>query len=109
MKLTNLSTLVLINPKKDNGYIEYDYLCATALVYFFLDLLSQIIKSKIKMSNYLIYVLLATVCDVMPIRKLNRLIALIVLAFDINKNIAFNELFNSVIKKISLTLMILAT
>ena len=25
---------VIINPKKDNGYIEYDYLCATTLVYF---------------------------------------------------------------------------
>jgi len=85
----------IINPKKDNGYIEYDYLCATTLVYFFLDLLSQIIKSKIKISDYLIYVLLATVCDVMPIRKLNRLIAITALKdFDINKNIAFNTLFN---------------
>ena len=85
----------IINPKKDNGYIEYDYVCATTLTYFFLDLLSKKIKSKIKMSDYLIYVLLATVCDVMPLRKLNRLIALTVLKnFDINKNIAFNELFN---------------
>ena len=84
----------IINPKKDTGYIEYDYLCATTLAYFFLDLLSQKIKSKIKMSDYLIYVLLATVCDVMPLRDLNRLIALNVLKkFDINKNIAFNELF----------------
>jgi len=85
----------IINPKKDTGYIEYDYLCATTLVYFFLDLLSQKIKSKIKISDYLIYVLLATVCDVMPLRKLNRLIAIIGLKnFDINKNIALNELFN---------------
>jgi len=85
----------IINPKKDNGYIEYDYLCATTFVYFFLDLLSQKIKSKFQMSDYLIYVLLATVCDVMPIRKLNRLIAITALkVFDINKNIAFNTLFN---------------
>ena len=85
----------IINPKKDNGYIEYDYLCATTLVYFFLDLLTQKIKSKIIISDYLIYVLLATVCDVMPLRKLNRFIALNVLKnFDVNKNIAFNELFN---------------
>jgi single-stranded-DNA-specific exonuclease len=85
---------VIINPKKDNGYIEYDYLCATTLVYFFLDLLLQKVKSKIKISNYLIYVLLATVCDVMPIRKLNRLIALTALKnFDINKIISFSELF----------------
>ena len=85
----------IINPKKDNGYIEYDYLCATTLTFFFLDLLCKKIKSNIKISDYLIYVLLATVCDVMPLRKLNRLIALTVLKnFDINKNIAFNELFN---------------
>jgi len=86
---------VIINPKKDNGYIEYDYLCATALVYFFLDSLTQKIGSKIKISDYLIYVLLATVCDVMPLRKLNRLIAITVFKnFNINKNIAFNEIFN---------------
>ena len=85
---------VIINPKKDNGYIEYDYLCATTLVYFFLDLLLKKVKSKIVISDYLIYVLLATVCDVMPLRKLNRLIALTALKnFDINKNLAFNELF----------------
>ena len=30
---------VIINPKKDNGYIEYNYLCATALVYFFFRLI----------------------------------------------------------------------
>jgi single-stranded-DNA-specific exonuclease len=84
----------IINPKKNTGYIEFDYLCATTLTYFFLDLLLQKIKSKIKISDFLIYVLLATVCDVMPIRKLNRLIAIHVLKkFDINKNIAFNELY----------------
>ena len=85
----------IINPKKDNGYIDYDYLCATTLVYFFLDLLSEKIKNKIKISDFLIYVLLATVCDVMPLRKLNRLIALVALKdFNINQNIAFKELFN---------------
>ena len=90
----------IINPKKNNGYIEYDYLCATTLAYFFLDLLSQKIKSKINLSDFLIYVLLATICDVMPLRKLNRLIALNVLKdFDINKNIALNELFNILNKK----------
>jgi len=89
------SANMIINPKKDNGYVEYDYLCATTLVYFFLDLLSWKIKSKINISDFLIYVLLATVCDVMPIRKLNRLIALCALKnFDITKNLAFNELYN---------------
>ena len=82
----------IINPKKDNGYIEYDYLCATTLAYFFLDLLSKKIKNKIKISNFLIYVLLATVCDVMPLRKLNRLIALVALKdFDIKKKLSIQR------------------
>ena len=84
----------IINPKKDNGYREYDYLCATTLTYFFLDLLIKKIKTKINISDYLIYVLLATVCDVMPLRKLNRLIALNTLKnFDITKNSPINTLF----------------
>jgi len=84
----------IINPKKDNGYREYDYLCATSLSYFFLDLLIKEIKSEINISDYLIYVLLATVCDVMPLRKLNRLIALNALKnFDITKNLPLNTLF----------------
>jgi single-stranded-DNA-specific exonuclease len=84
----------IINPKKDNGYKEFDYLCATTLSYFFLDLLINEIKSEINISDYLIYVLLATVCDVMPLRKLNRIIALSALKnFDIRKNIPLNTLF----------------
>jgi single-stranded-DNA-specific exonuclease len=84
----------IINPKKDNGYIEFDYLCATTLTYFFLDLLIEEIKAKMNLRDYLIYVLLATVCDVMPIRKLNRIIALNALKnFDIKKNLPFNTLF----------------
>jgi len=48
-----------------------------------------------KISDYLIYVLLATVCDVMPLRKLNRLIALNALKnFDITKNLPLNILFD---------------
>ena len=90
----------IINPKKDNGYKEYDYLCATTLSYFFLDLLIKEVKSKINIADYLIYVLLATVCDVMPLRKLNRLIALNALEkFDIKKNLPFNTLFESNNKK----------
>jgi len=84
----------IINPKKNNGYIEYDYLCATTLVYFFLDLLIKSSKNKINIRKYLIYVLLATVCDVMPLRKLNRLISIIALKeFNIESNLAIRELY----------------
>jgi len=95
----------IINPKKDNGYIKYDYLCATTLVYFFLDLLSIKIKTKINIQDYLVYVLLATVCDVMPLRKLNRLISINVLKkFKIKENNAFDKLFNLNSKKNKLTI-----
>ena len=85
----------IINPKKDCGYIEYDYFCATTLAYFFLDLLSKKIKSKINIEDYLVYVLLATVCDVMPLRKINRQISIKVLQqFKIKENIAIEKLFD---------------
>ena len=42
----------------------------------------------------MIYVLLATVCDVMPLRKLNRLIAIEALKnFDIKNFLSFNEIY----------------
>ncbi len=91
---------IIINPKKDNGYIEYNYLCATTLTYFFLEILINKIKCKIDLRKYLIFVLLATVCDVMPIRKLNRLIAKIALKeFNIDKNYQLNELYKLSKKK----------
>ena len=85
----------IINPKKNNGYIAYDYLCATSLTYFFLELLIKKLKCNFDLRKFLIYVLLATVCDVMPLRKLNRLIALKALKeFDINENFAFKKIYN---------------
>ena len=85
---------MIINPKKNNGYIEYDYLCATTLTYFFLDMLIKKIKCKLNFKKYLIYVLLATVCDVMPLRKLNRLIAITALKeFNFSKNSVFNKIY----------------
>ena len=95
----------IINPKKDNGYLEFNYFCATALTYFFLDLLSKKIKCRIIIQDYLIYVMLATVCDVMPIRKLNRLICIKALdQFKLNENYAFNQLFDLNDKKNKLTI-----
>ena len=85
---------MIINPKKNNGYSNYDYLCASTLVYFFIDLLIKRLKYKINFRRYLIYVLLATVCDVMPLRKLNRLLSIIALEeFNFKNNYIFNEIY----------------
>ena len=90
----------IINPKKDNGYIEYDYFCATTLTYFFLEILANRINCKINLRKYLIYVLLATVCDVMPLRKINRLISIIALKeFDIKENYLIKKIYDLSRKK----------
>ena len=90
---------VIINPKKDNGYIEYDYLCATALTYFF-GYVNKKIRCSMNLRKYLINVLLATVCDVMPLRKLNRFIAITAIKeFDINENYIFKKLYELSNKK----------
>ena len=91
---------IIINPKKDNGYLEYDYLCASSLTYFFIEMLSKKVECKINIKRYLIYVLLATVCDVMPLRKLNRLISIIALKeFKITEDQVFSKLYDLTKKK----------
>ena len=86
---------VIINPKKKVDYNKYDYLCAASLTYFFIDILIKKTKSNFKLSNFLILVLLATICDVMPLRKLNKILAINVFKnFKIDKNLAFKTIFD---------------
>ena len=86
---------VIINPKKITNYKGYDYLCATTLTYFFIDKIINKTKSEFKLSNFLIYVLLATICDVMPLRKFNKIIASNVIRnFKLENNLAFRTIFN---------------
>jgi len=78
---------VFINPKKKGDYSNFDYLCTTFLTYLFIDLYIKLNKEKILLEKELIYVLLATVADVMPIRGINKILSKQVLfKFDSNKN-----------------------
>ena len=78
---------VIINPKKNNGYIKNDYMCATLLTFFFIDLLKEKIATNFHLNDYLIYPLMATICDVMPLRNVNRFLAIYALKkFDLKKN-----------------------
>jgi single-stranded-DNA-specific exonuclease len=95
---------VIINPKKNSSNLEKSFLCATSLTYFFIDFLIKNSKSNFKLSNLLIYVLLATICDVMPLRKINKIIAQNTINdFNLNDNIPLKYIFNqfSLKKKIS--------
>ncbi len=96
---------VIINPKKDTSYYLKDYFCATTLTYFFLEIINKNTKSSFNLSNYLIYVLLAIVCDVMPLRKINRSIALnLINNFNIKDNIVFKTLYELSEKKKNLSI-----
>jgi single-stranded-DNA-specific exonuclease len=84
---------VFINPKKKSDYDKYNYLCTTFLTYLFIELYIRKYKLKISIENDLIYVLLATVADVMPMIGINKVLAKNVLEnFDVNKNFIFKKL-----------------
>jgi len=96
---------VIINPKKESIKKEKSFLCATALTYFFIETIIQKTKSDFKISNFLIYVLLATVCDVMPLRKINRIIAHNTIDnFNIKNYVALNYIFDQYKLKKKLTI-----
>ena len=90
---------ILINPKKKSTYSEYNYFCSGVLTYFFIDLFLKKKKIKLDFSENLYLVLLSIVSDVMPIRKVNKHIANIVLQNINNEKIyIFKKIFD--IKKI---------
>jgi single-stranded-DNA-specific exonuclease len=85
---------VFINPKKNSDYEKYNYLCTTFLTYLFIELYIRKYRLKISIENDLIYVLLATVADVMPMKGINKVLAKNVLQnFDVSKNYIFKKLF----------------
>jgi single-stranded-DNA-specific exonuclease len=84
----------LINPKKDVDYKEFDYFCTAFLTYWFIDLFIKFYKFNNSSKDYKIFVLLATVADVMPIRGLNKIFAKNTIeSFDINKNFIIKYIF----------------
>jgi len=96
---------VFINPKKISSYSGYDYLCTTFLTYLFLDMYIKKYKVKKSFQDSMIYVLLATVADVMPMKGINKILAKnVLLHFDISKNLVFKNLFKILEIKNKLTL-----
>ena len=84
----------LINPKKECDYKNFNYLCSASITYFFVDYYLNKKKIKNSFKDNLFYVLLATVCDVMPLRSTNRIIAKNTLRnFNINKIYFLKKLF----------------
>src|SRR5210317_1005489 len=97
---------VFINPKKEVEYNNFSYLCTTFLTYLFVDLYIKLNgEKKISLENELIYVLLATVADVMPIRGINKILSKQILSkFDPNENFIIKNILKylNIKKKIEL-------
>ena len=85
---------VFINPKKDENYKKFDYFCTAFLTYWFVDLLIKFHRFQNPLKDFRIFVLLATVADIMPMRGLNKIFAKQVIEnFDINKNSIIKNIF----------------
>jgi single-stranded-DNA-specific exonuclease len=97
---------IFINPKKEVKYNNFSYLCTTFLTYLFVDLYIKLNgEKKISLENELIYVLLATVADVMPIRGINKILSKQILSkFDPNENFIIKNILKylNIKKKIEL-------
>ena len=69
---------IIINPLKNSLFKDSNLFCATSLVYFFIKYLIKILKTKkkIDLNKYLFFVAIATICDQMPLRRLNKSIVI---------------------------------
>ena len=91
---------VFLNPKKNLDYNNYDYLCTAYLTYLLIDLYIKLYELKISFKKDLIYVLLASVADVMPLRGINKILAKNVLKdFKVNNNFIIDNLLKISNKK----------
>tara|TARA_Y100000590_G_scaffold414235_1_gene510947 strand:+ start:2258 stop:3952 length:1695 start_codon:yes stop_codon:yes gene_type:complete len=73
-KKNNAKNTIIINPFKNFINDQYTSLCAAALVYFFIKYVHNNFVTSVKFNDnkYLFFAALATICDQMPLRNLNR-------------------------------------
>ncbi len=73
-KKNNFKNTIIINPLKNFSKNQSSFFCASTLVYFFIKYLNKSLKKKIKIDHnkYLFFSAIATICDQMPLRGMNR-------------------------------------
>ena len=82
--------IIMINPQKNPSKYFNDNICAAALTFFLLSLFQS---KLININKYIIFALLGTICDIMPMRSINRYLAL-------KASNNFNEISNPGLKQI---------
>ncbi len=90
---------ILINPIKNNQKKIDNNVCAATLTFFLIDIINKKLNSKFKLNDYLIFCLISTICDVMPLRGFNRKILAIGFRNLIIKNKGLKKLVSNNLKK----------
>ncbi len=90
---------ILINPVKNNQKKIDNNVCATTLTFFLIDIINKKLDSKFKLNDYLIYCLISTICDVMPLKGFNRKLLVIGFRNLIIKNKGLKKLISNNLKK----------
>ena len=90
---------ILINPAIDNkGNIDNN-VCAATLTFFLIDIINNKLNTKFKLNDYFIFCLIATICDVMPLRGFNRKILVVGFRNLVVKNKGLKKLITNILKK----------
>ncbi len=90
---------ILINPAKNNQKKIDNNVCTATLTFFLIDIINKKLDSKFKLNDYLIYCLISTICDVMPLKGFNRKMLTIGFRNLIIKNKGLKKLISNNLKK----------
>ncbi len=88
---------VIINPLKNSLLKDHTFFCATSLVYFFIKYLEKNYKIKnfSDLNKYLFFAAIATICDQMPLRFINKKIVKVAFhRFKLNNFVNLKKLIN---------------
>ena len=90
---------ILINPVKNIKKKNDNNVCAATLTFFLIDIINKKLDSKFKLNDYLIYCLISTICDVMPLKGFNRKMLSIGFKNLIIRNKGLKKLISNNLKK----------
>ena len=90
---------ILINPANNNQKKIDNNVCAATLTFFLIDIINKKLDSKFKLNDYLIFCLISTICDVMPLKGFNRKMLAIGFRNLIVKNKGLKKLISNNLKK----------
>ena len=90
---------IIINPSKNNIKSINNNVCTATLTFFLIDIIKEKLNSDFKLNDYLIFCIMSTICDVMPLKGINRRILSIGFRNIDIKNKGLKKLISNNLKK----------